>query len=316
MRFLEVGATTPVLYTAVVYVILVATGLVGCDDQITPPEDSEFGTAELIYTLSSDVIYDATLSDVSADGSTYVLKSYDENTKERSLWVLEVPDGEPQLIASDNELWWGYSRATLSPDKDNVVFTDLEGVYVVAVSGGEPRLVYGAVIDAKAYEWVDNENVLIITLEGDGWNIKTVNINTLETNTLVSIQENGVSSAALSPDGDKLFVSCEHDPDFDLGPQYYYARIYDTDTWEYEEYIDIPSWGNGPWSPDGTRVSLLSTNNYIRYYDIYTNEPIDIFHSNKLLLSGRGWWTPDGRYIIASAKSDDGDLMVSRVLAE
>jgi WD40 repeat protein len=293
--------------------------VLGCDDQIIPPpEDAEFGTAELIYTLSSDVIYNATLSDVSADGGTYVLKSYDENTEERSLWILEIPEGEPQLIASDNELWWGYSRATLSPDKDNVVFTDPEGVYVVPVSGGEPRLVYGAGIDAKAYEWVDNENVLIITLEGNGWNIKTVNINTFETNTLVSIQENGVSSATLSPNGDKLFVSCEHDPDFDMGPQYYYARIYDTDTWDYYEYIDMPSYSNGPWSPDGTKVSLLSADNYVRYYEIEKNEPVDIFHSNKLIFYGYryGWWTPDGKYIIASAKSDDKDLMVYRILAE
>jgi WD40 repeat protein len=299
------------VYSAAAVSIFLASG---CDDQITPPpEDPEFGTAELIYTLSSDVIYKAALSDVSADGGTYVLRSYDENTKERSLWILEVPDGEPQLIASDPDHWWGY--ATLSPDKENVVFANADGIYVIPVSGGEARLVYGNVIWAGAFEWTDNETVLIVTAE-DRWYIKTVNINTLEVNTLVDILDNKVHSAALSPNGDKLYVSCEHDPDFDLGEQYYYVRIYDTDTWDYYEYIDMPSYGNGPWSPDGTKVSLLSANNYLRYYDIYKNEPVDIFHSNKLILSGRGWWTPDGKYIIASAKSDDGDLMVYRVLAE
>jgi hypothetical protein len=57
------------VYSAAAVSIFLASG---CDDQITPPpEDPEFGTAELIYTLSSDVIYKAALSDVSADGGTY-----------------------------------------------------------------------------------------------------------------------------------------------------------------------------------------------------------------------------------------------------
>jgi WD40 repeat protein len=316
MKRINVTVTAAVYSAAAGVVFLVF----GCDDSITPPpEDPEFGTAELIYTLSSDVIYNATLSDVSANGGTYVLKSYDENTEERSLWILDVADGEPRLIASDPDHWWGY--ATLSPDKTNIVFEDPDGIYILPVNGGEPWLVYAKVIDAQPYAWIDNDKVLLVTAE-DRWYVKTVNINTLETYTLTSIKDNNVHSAALSPNGDKLFVSCEHDPDFDLGEQYYYARIYDTDTWEYEEYIDMPSAGSGPWSPDATKVSYIEITSvpgsYVRYFDIANEEVIDVFHSNKLVFYGYryGWWTPDGRYIIASAKNDDGDLKVYRVLAE
>lgn len=291
----------------------------GCDDQIIPPpEDPEFGTAELIYTLSSDVIYKATLSDVSAGGSTYVLKSYDENTGERSLWILEVPDGEPRLIASDPYHWWGY--ATLSPDKENVVFANGDGIYVIPVAGGEARLVYGNVVCAEASQWTDNETVLLLTLE-DRWYVKTVNINTYQTGfdlPIYSDYGHSVNSPYLSPDGSELFVAIiERREDF--GPEYYYGRIYDTDTWDYVQY-ELPSAVNGPWSPDATKVSLKTSasDNYIRYFDVVNEEVIAVFHSNKLVFDSYryGWWTPDGRYIIASAKSDDGDLMVYRVLAE
>jgi Tol biopolymer transport system component len=227
----------------------------GCDDQITPPpEDPEFGTAELIYTLDSEVIYGAGLVDVSADGSTYVLKSYDENTKERSLWILDVPDGEPRLIASDPYHWWGY--ATLSPDKENVVFANGDGIYVIPVAGGEARLVYGNVIFAGAFQWLDNETVLLLTLE-DRWYVKTVNINTYQTGfdlPIYSDYGHSVNSPYLSPDGSELFVAIiERREDF--GPEYYYGRIYDTDTWDYVQY-ELPSAVNGPWSPDATKVSF------------------------------------------------------------
>jgi hypothetical protein len=201
---------------AVVAVVLAAAGagivLIGCDG-ITGPGD-EYGTAELIYELDSDLVPNPALLDVSDDGEVYLVGGYNDITGEGQFWFA-YPDGrDPYLIASNPELGVALF-SVLSPDKAHIAYEDWDGIYVLPVSGGEPWRIYRKAVDARPYHWVDDVTVLIDSLE-DGWYVKTVNINTSEVDTLAKIEGiSNLAAAYLSPDGNLIACSADYrDPSF------------------------------------------------------------------------------------------------------
>jgi hypothetical protein len=235
-------------------VCAVGVYIVGCDGATGP---GEFGHAELIYELEADDMNNITLADASAYGDMYLLRTYNYGTKERGLWYVEPPNDEPTLIGVSKANWWGSPK--LSPDKENVVFEEKSGIYVAPVNGGEPRLVYGQGLDPTPAQWIDDETVLIYVII-NYWEIKTVNINTLEVNTLLVHDEStgggGINSTSLSPDGKYLFLTGDRREGDEFSPKYYFFQIFDTETWEYKEYITDCT-RNGAWSSDGTKISVM-----------------------------------------------------------
>ena len=301
---------------AVLAASVVAVFIVGCDD-VTGPA-TEFGNAVLIYELVSDDMYNIRLADASLDGDGYILRTYNAETKERGLWYLEPADGEPILIGEDTMSWWGSPK--LSPDKENVVYQEGSGIYVVLVASGEPRLIYWHGLDPTATQWIDNETVLIYVGE-EYWEIKTVNVNTLETNTLLSVDTSTVDYVYLSPDGKYLFVKGGIQEGDEFNPLRNFFRIYDTETWEYDEYRPENYYPSGPWSPDGTKIAIGVTNSqrtHLGYFDVATSEQIMVFSSYKLLFNYPAYlviWSPDGK-MLGSEDRDDNILRVFAVDVE
>ncbi|UCE28102.1 MAG: hypothetical protein JSW52_04955 [Candidatus Coatesbacteria bacterium] len=194
--------------------VLLAAGVVlfvGCDG-VTGPGD-EYGTAELIYELSDGVVPTPRLGDVSSDGKTYLIRGYDYETEEHQIWIVNRADDVPELIISGTGYVLGDPK--LSPDKKNVAYINWDGIYVIPVSGDEPRCIYNKGIGPRPYHWVDNETVLIVSLE-DGWYVKTVNINTLAVDTLTKVENiSSLEAAYLSPNGKLIACSADYS---DLGP--------------------------------------------------------------------------------------------------
>jgi|GEM_PF-1817612 len=310
------------LNVAIVLAATIATFalIIGCDDATGP--GTEFGHAELIYELISDDMYNIRLADVSLDGDMYILRTYNYETKERGLWYLEPAEGEPFVIGEDTTSWWGSPK--LSPDKENVVYQEKSGIYVVPVAGGEPRRIYGQGLDPTATQWLDDDTVLMYVLEGR-WDINTIDVNTLEVNTLLTVVEADVWFTYLSPDGKHLFVGGDAPEPGNPDDYYHLFRIYDTETWEYEEYIigedGIDYVPSGPWSPDGTKIAISAMSKqrtYLGYFDLATSDEKMFFSSYKLLFNGlyKAIWSPDGRHFLASEERDDNILRVFAVDVE
>jgi hypothetical protein len=304
-----------------------AVYIVGCEDIIGVAD--EYGTVELIYEYVSDTLSYFYLADISSEGNTYLITAYDESNDEKGLFILEPEASDLNLIFSgpfESGSGWSFALPKLSPDKKNVVFAELSGIYVVPVSGGEPRRIYWQGLQPTPAQWIDDETVLIYVITGS-WEIKTVNINTLEVNTLLVYDEpmgGYIMTISLSPDGKYLFLTGERQEGDEFSPSYYYFQIIDTDTWEYEEYRTDCFW-NGPWSPDGNRICILehhpdvvSGYRFYKYYDFTTGEEVPVFYSKKLIFNPiyRGVWSADGTKLLASEKRDDNILRVFAIDAE
>jgi dipeptidyl aminopeptidase/acylaminoacyl peptidase len=292
---------------------------------------TEFGHAELIYEYVSGPGLNFDLADASPDGSMYLLFGYNKLTGEDALYYLEPDVGELEVILSGSSGWYAFN-AKLSPDKENVVF-EFGDVFVVPITGGEPRRIYDEGVDPTATQWVDNETVLILVFEWDspedyGWKVKTVNVNTLEVTTLLSITRKGwpvssVFSSYLSSDGKYLFVNGKYQEGVDFDPFFHFFHIYDTETWEYEEYIlgegGIDNFPDGPWSPDGKKIAIFDgPGTYIGYFDVETCDDVMVFHSYKLDLE---WyygliWSVDGKRLLASEDRDDNMFRVFAIDVE
>jgi WD40 repeat protein len=289
----------------------------GCDDATGP--GTEFGQAELIYELESDHLK-LTLVDAIGDSEFYLLRGYNETTDETGLWYVEPPAKEPILIASSEYSqtsgWW--ANAKISPDKKNVVFQEKSGIYVIPLSGGDPRVIYGQGLDPTPAQWIDDETILIYSEN----QIKTVNVYTLEVATVLAI-EYGIRAASLSSDGSRLFVNGEYQEGDEFSPWRYFFRIYDTATWEYNGYVlgedGIDHFPDGPWSPDGTKLAIFTgPGTHIGYFDTNTEDDVMVFRSDKLVLE---WifglmWTPDSKKVLASEERDDNILRVFAVDVE
>jgi Tol biopolymer transport system component len=289
--------------------------IVGCDGITGPP--TEFGNAELIYEYVSGSVSYFYLADVSRDGNTYLIWAYISSTFDPALLLLEPETDDLKLISSGAE--WTFYSPKLSPDKNNVVFTELSGIYVVNVETGEPRLIYGQGLAPMSTQWIDNDTVLIYVAEG-GWEVKTVNVNTLEANTLLSVDTSTVDYVYLSPDGKYLFVKGGIQEGDEFNPLRNFFRIYDTETWEYDEYRPENYYPSGPWSPDGTKIAIGVTNSqrtHLGYFDVATSEQIMVFSSYKLLFNPayEVIWSADGK-ILGSEDRDDNVLRVFAVDVE
>lgn len=301
---------------AVLAASVVAVFIVGCDD-VTGPA-TEFGNAELIYEYVSDSVLYFYLADVSPDGDVYLIWACISSTLDPALFLLEPETNDLKLVYSGSE--WGFYEPKLSPDRRNVVFTELYGIYVVNTDGGEPQRIYWQGLDPTATQWIDNETVLIYVGEG-GWKVKTVNVNTLEVNTLLSVDTSTVDYVYVSPDGKYLFVKGGIQEGDEFNPLRNFFRIYDTETWEYDEYRPENYYPSGPWSPDGTKIAIGVTNSqrtHLGYFDVATSEQIMVFSSYKLLFNYPAYlviWSPDGR-MLGSEDRDDNVLRVFAVDVE
>jgi WD40 repeat protein len=296
--------------------------IVGCNSA-TDPSDDEFGSAELIYEINLGFISHAVLTDTSYGNEMYIIAGNDEINNEHGLWYIEPPESEIKLIIS-RPSWW-LANSKLSPDKGNVVFEEKSGIYVVPVSGGEPRRVYGQGLDPTPAQWIDEETFLMYVGE-ETWKIKTVNINTLDVVTLFSVPigAGDVRDISLSPDGKYLFLTGERQEGDEWSSSYYFFQVYDTETWEYEEHR-TDCFGNGPWSPDGSKVSIFGSYPYpysgykiYKYFDFATGEEVPVFYSTKLVFNAYhgGIWNPDGKHFLASEDRDDNILRVFAVDVE
>jgi hypothetical protein len=303
--------------------------IIGCDDATGP--STEFGHAELVYGYVSDSDSSLDLADAAPDGSIYLVRGYNRVTGEHALYYLEPDVGELEVILSESS-GWRPTNARLSPDKKNVVF-EFGYVFTVPTTGGRPRLIYDEGCDPTPTQWVDDETVLILVFDWNGpedygWKVKTVDVNTLEVNTLLSVTREGwpvssVYSSYLSSDGKYLFVNGEYQEGVDFDPYFYFFHIYDTETWEYEEYIlgeeGIDHFPDGPWSPDGKKIAISSgPGTYIGYFDVETCDDVMVFRSYKLDLE---WyygytWTADSKRLMASEERDDNILRVFAVDVE
>jgi hypothetical protein len=303
------NSVTPAVLAAVAGI-----AFVGCDG-VTGPGD-EFGTAELIYELSNDTVGYPSLKDASPDIDSFLIKGYDEESRERQLWMVNLPDGEPALIAADKNSWFGFP--ILSPDKENVVFSEGDGIYVLSVSGGEPKRIYSSGFGSQPFQWLDNETVLTNYANY----VITVNINTLEVETLIYFEPEDIASITsvyLSPDSTLLACSlefsgpeCSTAGSFNVGG--YVFRIYNTDTWAYNE-ISLATGIVRGWSPDGAKIQCSVEG--LGYYDLESGEFVTVFKSSKLILDCYyAFWTQDSKHIITSAKDDNGDLRVYSVTVD
>jgi hypothetical protein len=269
-----------------VLLIAVAALFYDCDDPVAPQPPDNFGTFELIYELDMDVIPRASLADVSDDNQMYIVRGYiEEPVVEQSLWYVEPPD-DPVMLGTSTENWWGFP--VLSLDKKNIAYEDRGGLYVIPISGGAPYLIFDKMVDAQPFQWLDNETVMFSSMEGDGWYIKKVNVNTLEVDTIIhfGMEVNDVWQAHMSPDGKYLGVSGS-----------WHFRLYDLDTGEYETF-DFGQSYCYKWSPDG---SLMLHGN--SYFDLSTGKLTEYSRNEKLELSFiYGAWTPDGKKAIFGEK--------------
>jgi Tol biopolymer transport system component len=294
------------------------TLIISCNDATGPP--TEFGHAELIYKYVSDSVFYFYVADVSPDGDAYLIWAYISSTMDPALFLLNLETNDLKLICSGPK--WTFYEPKLSPDKKNVVFMDLSGIYVVNTNGGEPRRIYGHGLQSTSTQWVDEETVLMYVLE-DWWDINTINVNTLEINTLFTVIGTDVRSTYLSPDGEYLFVKGEAPEPGNPDDYYNLFRIYDTETWEYEEYVpgenDINYLPDGPWSPDGTKIGTVTgPNTHLRYFDVEAEADVMVFRSDKLLLTPyfHVIWSPDGKHFLASEDRDDNILRVFAIDVE
>jgi hypothetical protein len=287
---------------------------VGCDNATGPGD--EFGTAELIYELSNETVGYPSLEYASPEVDTFLITGYDEESGERQLWTVNLPDGEPGLIAADKNSWFGFPL--LSPDKEHVVFSEGDGLYVLSVSGGERRRIYSSGFGSQPFQWLDNETVLTNSANY----VNTVNINTLEVKTLLYFEPEDIASITsvyLSPDGTLLACSlelsgpeCSTAGSFNVGG--YVFRIYNTDTWAYTE-ISLATGIVRGWSPDGTKIQCSVEG--LGYYDLESGEFVTVFKSSKLILDCYyAFWTQDSKHIITSGKADNRDLRVYSVTVD
>lgn len=306
------------------------TLIVACNDVTVPP--TEFGQAELIYEyISEEGVTYFYLADVASDG-TYLLAGYThEDPWERGLFLLDPEVGGLELIYSSKEYYFS-PELMLSPDKGHVAFAELPGIYVVPVAGGEPRRIYWQGLNPTPAQWIDDETVLIYVII-DYWEIKTVNINTLEVNTLLVHDEaygpsGGINGISLSPDGKHLFVAGDRREGDEWSPEYYFFQIFDTETWEYEEYR-TDCYTNRFWSPDGSKISIFQYSDpqgapggyfIYKYFDFATGEEVTVFYSASEKLEFNdvygGTWSPDGKHFLASEDRDDNILRVFALSAE
>ncbi len=256
------------LYNSIKTILVIITAAsinISCDNST---EANKTGNARLLYQLEKGTIPRPNLKDVSIDGSLYIVKGYDTDTKERQLWYIEPPN-EPVLIGSDSE--WGLGFPKISPDKLNVVYEDFDGVYVIPISGGEPNLIFPKFIDAQPHQWLDNETVLIDSLE-DVWYVKTVDINTRETTTVLDLGANDINSVCMSPDRQFLGVT--------VNSQF---RLYEMDTMRYKEYYGTHSCY--AWSPDGTKIRFhneymdFETDEFITYYEPNADPELSLYYA-------------------------------------
>lgn len=290
--------------------------IIGCNDATGPP--TEFGHAELIYEYVSYSVSYFYLADVSPDGNTYLIWACISSTLDPALFLLETETDDLKLICSGSE--WGFYEPKLSSDRRNVVFTELYGIYVVNTNGGEPRRIYWQGLDPTATQWVNDETVLIYVGE-ENWEVKTVNVNTLEVNTLVSVNTSTVDYVYLSPDGKYLFVKGGIQEGDEFEPLRNFFRIYDTETWEYDEFRPENYYPSGPWSPDGTKIAIGVTNSqrtHLGYFDLATSEQTMVFSSYKLLFNPayEVIWSPDGKHFLAAEDRDDNVLRVFAIDVE
>jgi Tol biopolymer transport system component len=308
---------------------VVGVYILGCD-ATGPP--TEFGNAELIYEYVSGSVSYFYLADVSPDGNTYLIWACISSTLDPALFLLEPETDDLKLICSGPE--WTYYRPKLSPDRKNVLFSELSAVYVVPVAGGEPRRINLEGLDPEPMQWVDDETVLFIVAEWNspedyGWKVKTINVYTLEVNTLISviIKSTGftVSNAYLSPDGKYLSVNGIYKEGDEFSSDIYFFRIYDTETGEYKEYVlgedGIDYHPDGRWSPDGNKVGTAVTTSdrtYLGYFDVGTSEQIMSFSSYKLLFNPfyEVIWSADGKKMLGSEDRDDNILRVFAIDVE
>jgi Tol biopolymer transport system component len=322
-----------VLFKAAAAFVAVVIGvyITGCDGITGPP--TEFGNTDLIYEFVSDDMYNIRLVDASLNGEMYILRTYNAETKERGLWYLETDNGDPKLIGENTSNWWGSPK--LSPDKKNVVFEEGSGIYVIPVVGGEPRRIQVDGLDPEPMQWVDDETVLFIVAEWNnpedyGWKVKTVDVYTLEVNTLLSvvIKSTGfaVSNAYLSPDDKYISVNGIYKEGDEFSRDIYFFRLYDTETSEYKEYVlgedGLDYHPDGRWSPDGTKIGTAVTTaerTYLGYFDVPTSEQIMFFSSYKLLFEPVMYeviWSDDGKKMLGSEDRDDNILRVFAIDVE
>lgn len=313
---------------AVLAASVVAVFIVGCDD-VTGPA-TEFGNAELIYEYVSDSVLYFYLADVSADGDAYLIWACISSTLDPALFLLEPETNDLKLVYSGSE--WGFYEPKLSPDKQNVFFSELSGIYVVPVAGGDPRLVYGSGLAPTPVQWLDEDTVLMYVIE-DRWKVNRLNINTLEVETLFDLDDLELLDGVASLNIWTIYFSADEDyfvlngmrSEEEFGPSESFSRIYDTGTLEYQEYVrgenGIDYLPDGPWSPDGTKIAISLTNTdrmHLGYFDVDTSEPIMVFSSYKLLFNPtyEVIWSADGKHFLASEYRDDNILRVFAVDVE
>jgi len=306
--------------------LLAASFYAGCND-VTGVDD-EFGEVELLYEFTFEKVSYPYLVDASIDGEFHLIWGHVEGKSERALFYLEPETGKLATIVSSSELTFYGPR--LSPDKKNVFFSELSGIYVVPVAGGEPRLVYGSGLNPTPVQWLDEDTFLMYVIE-DRWVVNTLNINTLEVETLFDLDDldlvGGVWSVdvwaiCLSPDRKFLSLNGMRSKE-EFGPSESFSRIYDTRTLEYKEYVrgenGIGYLPDGPWSPDGTKIFINVSNPdaHLGYFDFATSDDVMVFRSKKLDIGHYpGIWSPDGKKLLASEDRDDNILRVFALDAE
>lgn len=265
--------------------LIFAASFIACEDTVTAPET--IGSAELVYELDIDVIPHPDLADVSADNSLYVIKGWIEEPYDHQLWYVKPPEAPVMLASTDD---FGYGFPIVSPDNRNIVYEGGDGLYLIPVTGGAPRLVFPKKGDAQPFQWIDNERVLISSAEMDGWHIRELNVNTTVSTTLLQFDPEEVHSlwrAYMSPDGKYIGMYGE-------GIKF---RLYDLDTGGFEVF-DFGWSYCYKWSPDGSK--MLHNRHY---FDLASGELVEYYRNPRLELDFFvGGWTPDGKKVFAGER--------------
>ena len=302
-------------------IVLLAAVIVGCET----PFEYELRTERLIYEMEWDNNMDyITLVDVSLDGTLYILVARYIETEVWTMWYLEPASTEPVLITDDTGLSW-FGNSTLSPNQENIVFSTSSGIYVIPLTGGEPKMIYRGVLDPEVMSWKDNETVYVYDFNANpfvsGYEVKSININTLETEVIIEIVKPddfwsfNIDGAWISPVNGELAVTGMYNYE-EFGLPTFFLRIYNSEMTGYKVFTNCELFPNRPWSPDGTKIGLGWCDE-LGYFDVADGKYVSVWRSNELqFYTSAGDWLGDSRTMLASENRDDNILRVYAVSVE
>jgi dipeptidyl aminopeptidase/acylaminoacyl peptidase len=275
---------------------------------------------------------------ISPDGRRVVYEvvstNWEDNSFDRSLWIVDVADGRPHPLTTAKKSSTG---ADWSPDGKWIAFVsdrpaqisgspaDKRQLYVISADGGEARQLTKVEEGVAAFAWAPDSRRIAFTAQdpeskadkdrkekyGDYfvvhadyqmshlWLMELPDSfaeNLPEPKRLTEGNAFTVDSFSWSPDGTRIAFSAQRDPDLISG---YSSDIYVLNVADkgVKKIVDTPGPDSNPkWSPDGTRVAY-QTSGGSKYF-FYTN--------GKIAVVPASGGTPE---IVSEGFDEDPDLL-------